>query len=37
MDLKNAVSEEINKLLGPIRKKMKGKEDLIEKAFPQTK
>ena len=37
MDLKNAVSEEINRLLEPIRKKMKGKEDLIEKAFPQTK
>ena len=35
MDLKNAVSEEANKLLEPIRKKMKGKEDLVEKAFPQ--
>ena len=35
MDLKNAVSEEVNKLLEPIRKKMKGKEDLVEKAFPQ--
>ena len=34
MDLKNAVSEEVNKLLDPIRKKMKGKESLIEKAFP---
>ncbi|MBI2207915.1 tyrosine--tRNA ligase [Candidatus Woesearchaeota archaeon] len=34
MDLKAAVSEEVNKLLEPIRKKMKGKEDLIEKAFP---
>ena len=35
MDLKNAVSEEANKLLEPIRKKMKGKGDLVEKAFPQ--
>jgi len=34
MDLKNAVSEEINKLLEPIRNKMHGKEDLLEKAFP---
>ncbi len=34
MDLKNAVSDEINKLLEPIRHKMKGKEDLLEKAFP---
>jgi tyrosyl-tRNA synthetase len=34
MDLKNTVSEEVNKLLEPIRKKMKGKEDLVEKAFP---
>ena len=33
MDLKNAVSEEVNKLLEPIRQKMKGKEDLIKKAF----
>ena len=34
MDLKNAVSEEVNKLLEPIRQKMKGKEDLVKKAFP---
>lgn len=34
MDLKNTVAEEVNNLLGPIRQKMKGKEDLIEKAFP---
>ena len=34
MDLKNAVSEEVNRLLEPIRHKMKGKEDLIKKAFP---
>src|SRR3989338_8725848 len=33
MDLKNAVSEEVNKLLEPIRHKMKSKEDLIKKAF----
>ena len=34
MDLKNAVAEEVNKLLEPIREKMNGKENLIEKAFP---
>ena len=34
MDLKNAVADEVNKLLEPIRQKMKGKEDLIKKAFP---
>ncbi|MBI2657069.1 tyrosine--tRNA ligase [Candidatus Woesearchaeota archaeon] len=34
MDLKNAVAEEVNKLLEPIRHKMKGKEELIKKAFP---
>ena len=37
MDLKAAVSEEINKLLEPIRQKMRGKEDLVEKAFPSTR
>lgn len=37
MDLKNTVAEEVNNLLGPIRQKMKGKEDLIEKAFPTYK
>ena len=35
MDLKNSVSDEVNRLLEPIRKKMEGKEDLIEKAFPK--
>ena len=34
MDLKNAVAEEVNKLLEPIRQKMKGKEDLVRNAFP---
>lgn len=34
MDLKSAVAEEINKLLEPIRKKLKDKEDLVKKAFP---
>ena len=34
MDLKNTVAEEVNKLLEQIRKKMKGKEELIKKAFP---
>ena len=35
MDIKNTVSEEVNQLLEPIRQKMKGKEDLLEKAFPK--
>jgi len=35
MDLKQAVAEEVNKLLEPIRKRMKGKEDLIKKAYPE--
>ena len=34
MDLKNAVAEEVNKLLEPIRQKMKDKEDLVMKSFP---
>lgn len=34
MDIKNAVSEEANTLLEPIRRKMKEKADLIKKAFP---
>jgi len=33
MDLKSGVAKEINKLLEPIRKDMKGKEDLIKKAY----
>ena len=36
LDIKNTVSEEVNKLLEPIRQKMNGKEDLIEKAFPKS-
>ncbi len=35
MDLKKAVAKEINKLLEPIRKKMKGKEKLIKEAYPE--
>ena len=35
MDLKQAVAEEINKLLEPIRKKVKGKEELVKKAYPE--
>ena len=35
MDLKQAVAEEINKLLEPIRKKIKGKEELVKKAYPE--
>jgi len=35
MDIKNTVSDEINKLLEPIRQKMKDKDDLIEMAFPR--
>ncbi|MBI2652595.1 tyrosine--tRNA ligase [Candidatus Woesearchaeota archaeon] len=34
MDLKNTVAEEVNNLLEPIRRKIKEKEDLVEKAFP---
>lgn len=34
MDLKSALADEVNKLLEPIRKKMKGKEQLIKKAYP---
>ncbi len=35
MDLKNAVAGEINKMVEPIRKAMKGKESLIKKAYPE--
>ena len=34
MDLKQSLIREINNLLGPIRDKMKGKEDLAKKAYP---
>jgi len=35
MDLKQALTEEIIKLLGPIRKRMKGKEELVKKAYKE--
>jgi len=35
MDLKNAVADEINKLLEPIRKKMHSHSELIKKAYPE--
>jgi len=35
MDLKIAVAEEIDKMLGPIRKAMEGKEKLIKAAYPE--
>lgn len=35
MDLKNGVSEEINKLLDPIRQKFVGKEQIIADAYPE--
>ncbi len=34
MDLKKAVAKEINKLLEPVRKKMKSKEKLVKEAYP---
>ena len=34
-DLKIAVAKEINKLLGPVRKKLKGKEKLIKEGYPE--
>lgn len=34
-DLKNAMAREINRMLEPVRKRFKGKEDLITKAYPQ--
>ena len=34
MDLKKAAAKEINKLLEPIRKKVKGKEKLVKEAYP---
>lgn len=33
-DLKSAVAEEVNRLLEPIRQHMKGKEKLVDDAFP---
>ena len=37
MDLKQALAKEINKMTVPIREVMKGKEDLIKKAYPEEK
>jgi len=34
MDLKNAMAEEIDKLVAPIRKAFEGKEKLIQEAYP---
>lgn len=36
MDLKQALANELNILLAPVRKHMAGKEAMIEKAFPAT-
>ncbi len=36
-DLKNALAEEINKLLYPIREGMKGQDKLIKEAYPEEK
>jgi len=33
-DLKKAMAKEVNKMLDPIRKKFKGKEDILKKAYP---
>jgi tyrosyl-tRNA synthetase len=35
MDLKQALAEEVNKLLESIREKMKGETDLVKKAYPE--
>lgn len=34
-DLKKAMAKEVNRMLEPIRKRMKGKEDIIRKAYPK--
>jgi tyrosyl-tRNA synthetase len=34
MDLKNAIANELNEMLEKVRQKMKGKEKIIEEAFP---
>jgi len=34
MDLKKSVAKEINKLLEPIRRIMKGREKLVKEAYP---
>jgi len=35
MDLKQALAEEINKMIEPVRKKAQGKEKLIKDAYPE--
>jgi len=35
MDLKNALADEVNKLIEPIRKKMHSHSELIKKAYPE--
>jgi tyrosyl-tRNA synthetase len=35
MDLKKALAKEVNMLLGPVRKRLKGKSDLVRKAYPE--
>jgi hypothetical protein len=34
MDLKKAVAKEVNLLLEPVRKALKGKEKLVSEAYP---
>ncbi|MEE9323851.1 MAG: tyrosine--tRNA ligase, partial [Candidatus Aenigmarchaeota archaeon] len=34
-DLKKAMAKEVNKMLEPIRKRFKGKTDLVRKAYPE--
>jgi len=33
-DLKSAMAKEVNKMLEPVRKRLKGKQALVEKAYP---
>lgn len=35
-DMKRAVARELTKILEPIRKRFEGKEDLIQRAYPET-
>jgi len=34
-DLKNAMAKEVNRMLDPVRKRLKGKEGLVRKAYPE--
>lgn len=34
LDLKNAVARELNRMLGPVRKRFAKKQDLLKKAYP---